>query len=567
MSNLPTYEHEEVLIEKGYKYIVGVDEVGRGCEHPSAEVLTKNGWKNHKDIDVSDFVLSYTHNGFIEWQPINCVVEKDFDGELIELKNRSIHILVTQDHYFDVLRRVFKRDKEDNNKLKMTGYTFRDRKNVLDLINNDFIPRGGKWAGKDKKYFILPAIDKLKYDHSGKDYNEKNIPMDLWAAFLGIYLAEGSCKYKSGDGYEIHISQVKGISYNKIYDLCKKLPFDIFRGKNGIIIRNKQLAHYLKKFGNCYDKFIPEYIKCLSPKLLNILIEWMILGDGSCYRGINRKKVCQYYTTSKQLKDDFEEILLKAGWTYNTNVRQPRDGCIDGRIIKKENVVPCFEIRLRRNNKASVKGLHRKLLKYSGKVFCLSLPKYHNFYVRRDGTGYFTGNSGSGPVVAAAVRIPSKALSLFIGEVNDSKKVAVKKREKLRDLIVEHCEVGIGSMDNKAIDDVNILEATKYAMLFAVSALDKRNYVLIDGKFSNMDTIDDVPCECIIKGDGKSISIAAASIVAKVYRDSIMRELHKEYPIYGWDRNKGYLSKEHIEAIKLYGPSEYHRISFNKVGK
>ena len=567
MTNLPTYEYEDSLRERGYNHIIGVDEVGRGCERVDAEILTRSGWKHYDELHLDDMVLSYTYNDTIEWQSIDEIIEKDFNGKLLEFKNRSVHIVVTPDHYFDVLRRVFRRDKEDEGKLKLIGYKFRGRKNILDLKDNDYIPRGGMWEGKNTKHFILPSINKLKFDHSGKNYGKKIIDMELWIAFMGIYLAEGSASHVDEGSYTVKISQNKGIKYNKIYEMCSKLPFNVFAEKKGIVIRNKQLYEYLSMFGKCHDKYIPTYVKELSPSLLNIFINWAILGDGSCYKLKNRKEICSYYTTSLKLKDGFEEILLKAGWTYNTTLKEPRDKYIDDRLIRKEDCVSCFCIRLRRNNKIHVRSLHRKTIPYNGKVFCLSLPKHHNFYVRRNGTGYFTGNSGAGPVMAAAVRIPIEAIPLFIGKVNDSKKVAVKKRETLRDLIVEHCEVGIGRMDNKAIDDVNILEATKYAMMFAVSDIDKRDYVLVDGKFNNMDTIDDTPCECIIKGDSKSISIAAASIVAKVYRDNIMRELHKEYPIYGWDRNKGYLSKEHIEAIKLYGPSEYHRISFNKVGK
>ena len=105
----PTYNLELALINQGFKYIIGVDEVGRGCEHPDAEVLTNNGWKHYTDIDISkDKTLSYTSDGIIEWQSIDFIVEKDFNGKLIELKNRSVNILVTENHYFDVLRRIFK---------------------------------------------------------------------------------------------------------------------------------------------------------------------------------------------------------------------------------------------------------------------------------------------------------------------------------------------------------------------------------------------------------------------------------------------------------------------------
>jgi len=379
---------------------------------------------------------------------------------------------------------------------------------------------------------------------------------------LGIYLSEGSSSHSKDGSYVVKISQTKKDYYNKIYNLCKKLPFKIFKEKRGIIIRNKQLYTYLKQFGKCYDKFIPEEIKNLSPNLLNTLIDWMIIGDGACYKGKNRHRVCQYYTTSSRLKNDFEEILLKAGWTYHTTIREPRDSIIRDRKINKENCVPCYEIRLRRNNKAHVKSLHKKETPYKGKVFCLGLPKHHNFYVRRSGTGYFTGNCGAGPVVAAAVLIPEHMVPVLTGEVKDSKKLTYNKRRKLYDTITTTCEYGVGIIDNGIIDEINILEATKLAMTKAIGGIKQLDYVLIDG---NMKLDLDVRYESIIKGDDTVLSIAAASIIAKVTRDRIMEELHEKLPIYGWDHNKGYLTKEHRDALKLYGTTPYHRISFRGV--
>ena len=105
-------------------------------------------------------------------------------SSLLNLSNRSIHICVTPNHSFDVLRRTFKRNKENSNKLEMTGFTFNKRKAVTELVDNDYIPRGGKWEGRQKKYFMLPAVEKHKHDHSGKDYSEKK---DLYGYLVKIY--------------------------------------------------------------------------------------------------------------------------------------------------------------------------------------------------------------------------------------------------------------------------------------------------------------------------------------------------------------------------------------------
>jgi len=173
---------------------------------------------------------------------------------------------------------------------------------------------------------------------------------------------------------------------------------------------------------------------------------------------------------------------------------------------------------------------------------------------------------GAGPVVAAAVHIPNSICPQFVDKVNDSKKLSPKRREELFPLIKDFCNYGVQAIDSNIIDEINILEATKLAMKSAIEQLEYFDYILIDG---TVDLTKHIVCrqEQIIKGDAKSVSIAAASILAKVTRDRIMLELHNIYPIYGWDRNKGYLTKDHIEAINKYGITDYHRATFRKVGK
>ncbi len=173
--------------------------------------------------------------------------------------------------------------------------------------------------------------------------------------------------------------------------------------------------------------------------------------------------------------------------------------------------------------------------------------------------------TGAGPVVAAAVIISPDNVMTFEGRVNDSKKLSENKRNVVFEEIVDLCAYGVGVIDNDIIDELNILASTKLAMRTALISLNEEfedpfDYVIVDGNFS----LDELPTEqkSIIKGDSLSLSIAAASIVAKVVRDGIMVDLHNELPIYDWDHNKGYLTKKHREALSLYGPSIYHRLSF-----
>ncbi len=166
-----------------------------------------------------------------------------------------------------------------------------------------------------------------------------------------------------------------------------------------------------------------------------------------------------------------------------------------------------------------------------------------------------------GPVVAAAVILKDGVL---IEGVNDSKKLSEKKREELYDKIVKNAlAIGIGISDVDIIEKVNILNATKLAMADAVKNLKiNPDYVLIDGNQSVLQIL--FPQKTIVKGDSTSLSIACASIIAKVTRDRLLIAYDEKYPMYGFKKHKGYGTKMHIEAIKKYGLTDIHRPSFCK---
>jgi ribonuclease HII len=166
----------------------------------------------------------------------------------------------------------------------------------------------------------------------------------------------------------------------------------------------------------------------------------------------------------------------------------------------------------------------------------------------------------SGPVVAAAVILDPDNIPAGL---NDSKKLSEKKRDSLFDVISTNAHVGVGIADETRIDRDNILQATLWAMAQAASALPLSPVAaLIDGNFCpNLNC----PTEALVKGDARSLSIAAASIIAKVTRDRIMIDLAEKYPGYGWQRNKGYGTAEHIKGIKLHGITPHHRRSFRPI--
>lgn len=165
----------------------------------------------------------------------------------------------------------------------------------------------------------------------------------------------------------------------------------------------------------------------------------------------------------------------------------------------------------------------------------------------------------AGPVVAAAVILPSN----FRNEIlNDSKKLTEKKRYALRPIIEKNALAwAVGVVDNKEIDEINILNASFLAMHRALDQLGKLpDSILVDGnRFTAYNKIEH---HCIVKGDGIYMSIAAASILAKTYRDDMMHKLAKEFPFYGWERNMGYPTKMHREGIRQHGTTPLHRMSF-----
>lgn len=170
----------------------------------------------------------------------------------------------------------------------------------------------------------------------------------------------------------------------------------------------------------------------------------------------------------------------------------------------------------------------------------------------------------AGPVVAAAVVLPERRLRCA-GRIDDSKKLMPKVREELFEEITGACAVGVGRAEVEEIDALNILHATMLAMDRALAALPETpSFALVDGN-----RLPALPCEAeaIVGGDALCLSIAAASIIAKVTRDREMRRLAESFPGYGWETNVGYRSKVHLDAIVRLGPTPHHRRSFPSVAR
>ena len=165
----------------------------------------------------------------------------------------------------------------------------------------------------------------------------------------------------------------------------------------------------------------------------------------------------------------------------------------------------------------------------------------------------------AGPVTAAAVILPENFENKIL---NDSKQLSERTREKLRPIIEEQAvSFAVTHLEPVVIDEINILNASIKAMQDSILKLNpKPEYIIVDG--NRFKPVLDIPHSCIVKGDAKFMSIAAASVLAKTYRDEYMNRIHEEFPMYNWKQNKGYPTQEHREAIRKYGVTKYHRMSF-----
>lgn len=192
-------------------------------------------------------------------------------------------------------------------------------------------------------------------------------------------------------------------------------------------------------------------------------------------------------------------------------------------------------------------------------LICTMLKNNFSGYQFEVGTDEAGRGCLSGPVVAAAVILP---LDYHNKLLNDSKQLSEAKRKKLRPIIEKDAlAFGVSFINEKEVDQLNVLQASITGMQRAISMMSiTPEYIIVDG--NKFKPYKDVPFETIVKGDAKYLSIAAASVLAKTYRDDFMEKIHEEFPFYNWKNNKGYPTKEHRKAIQEYGITKYHRKTF-----
>lgn len=351
-----------------------------GCYDEETEVLTNKGWKLFKNILPEDKICTLNpKTDEIEFHIPDLVVCFDHHKKLHTIKNQTLDIAVTPDHNMYVC-------KQWNARNNIPQFEFIK---ASQLETQSVIKRTGIWQGVGEEYFILPGIELGHYEgrqvvmHKTADIK---IPMQIWTSFMGIWLSEGS---RSKERYQISVCQKIPEKTAKIKELLQKLPFAFKNGKDQFYATSKQLHSYLKQFGKAPEKYVPENIKKLNKEQIENFLNWFCLGDGTIMKGDYRI----FYTCSKQLADDIQELLLKIGRIGIIKQRQPREKIWieENRYIESNRIQ--YEVHERVKKLDSwLDKKDMKVIDYSGKVYCATV-KNHVMYVRRNGKPYWCGNT------------------------------------------------------------------------------------------------------------------------------------------------------------------------------
>ena len=364
--------------------VVGTDNID--CYDDETEILTSEGWKYFKDTGDKEVVASLVQ-GRMMFVPIDRRVEYDYVGEMIHYKSKSVDMRTTPGHNYWV-------------KSRKGGFRLLDIGHIKDCPDNYMVPAVSGWDGELPDSFTLPPV-RISYTcGKGRVVNEartRSFSPGDFAAFLGIFLSEGSTYHniKKGD-YKVCITQNDGETADEITELLGDMDLKFQRNGNNFVISNKALWSYCKQFGKCGDKFIPEEIKGWDQGLLRVLFDWLVKGDGS----ISKTGQVFYFSTSKRLMDDIQEVVLKLGYSCKIVEKEQRVSMIAGREVYPQNILYSVNIRTSRNHYfRNNKGSYLTSEMYSGKVYCVGVPS-HVVMVRRNGMPLWCGNSimGTNPV-------------------------------------------------------------------------------------------------------------------------------------------------------------------------
>jgi replicative DNA helicase Mcm len=335
-----------------------------GCYSNKTQILTKKGWKSFRMLSKNDYVATLDlYNNMYFTKPV-AIQRLHYEGNMVRVNHRSVNLLVTPNHNM-YLREIHKKSYEF---FKADNIPYR----FIHTINSI------KWEGEEKEWFYLPKIER-----NSNEIVRERIEMDNFLEFLGWFISDGGTSNK----YTAFISQTKKKYLKEIEDLLNVLDLKWRYNGSRFMFSNRQLWEYLEKIGKVYQKHIPEEFMNLSRRQLKILFDSLVKGDGY----IKKDGGIIYYTSSKKLADQIQDIIIKLG--YNSTLTKRK------RKVFKLNRNE-LEINVRKNKECILdRDKHFTKEYYNGEIYCCTVP-YGIICVRKNGRPVWCGNSGNIPAIA-----------------------------------------------------------------------------------------------------------------------------------------------------------------------
>lgn len=348
-----------------------------GCYDEETEVLTRQGWKFWKDVTMEDEFCTLSRSRKIEYQRPIRLFKKKYSGKMIHFNTRNLDLKVTPNHNM-----LIENQKGELSLIRADKYAFSSK------IYHNGIPKRGIWLGKKQDLFELKGIEGTKccfgheYPYTSPD---RTFDTKDWMAFLGIFLSEGwysKIKNRNKD-YLFIISQKKPHVRKQIKELFERMGIHYNEKivKNGFGVHCKTLHSYLKQFGLQKVRFIPREVLELDKEYLEILYHWLMLGDGS----VSKNGQETYYTCSKQLASDVQELIIKLGYGSRITTKDKLYHGKINRIYEVSKHVKSDKYWIQTHKKIEVED-------YCGKIYCAEVPN-HTLMVRRNGKATWCGNS------------------------------------------------------------------------------------------------------------------------------------------------------------------------------
>lgn len=381
------------------------------CLSTDHEVLTLDGWKLNHQLNMNDKIATLIDGKLVYQKPKKILNYPNYKGDMYHIETQQLDLMVTPNHRMWV-------SKQYGRQREWLEHNFELAENIFGKCRR--YKKDAQWDADDYQ-FILPEV----ICKNGVVYAEKRMDMDSWLTFFGIWIAEGwasSTKIKKWPDsylYRVTICQCKQRVIDALVPAVEKLGYHYTQCKDKFDISNKQLYSYMKQFSvKAPNKFLPEWVWSLSSRQARILLESMILGDGT-YQGSS----VMYYTSSVKLADNVMQLALHCGWSSNKwlHLEAGNKSVFDGRTItSKHNVWRLGIIKSKNNptvNHGHTKDQHAQteeiIKKYNKPVFCLEVTG-GVFYVRRNGKAVWTGNSrAKGPTQLLTRQPPEENTGIF----------------------------------------------------------------------------------------------------------------------------------------------------------